>query len=66
MIKGNEQKHGEIQAGDVVIFYSGYDDKYYKPFPEGNRLAWDPLVKGDVPVGRPRRLRRSSIWPRRE
>jgi kynurenine formamidase len=49
MIKADEEKNGEIQAGDVVIFYSGYVDKYYKPFPEGNRLAWDPLVKGNVP-----------------
>jgi isatin hydrolase len=49
MIQRNEQQHGEIKAGDVVLFYSGYDDKYYKPFPEGNRLAWDPLVKGNVP-----------------
>jgi isatin hydrolase len=50
MIKADEEKNGEIQAGDVVIFYSGYDDLYYKPFPEGNRLAWDPLVKGNVPA----------------
>jgi kynurenine formamidase len=49
MIKADEEKNGEIQAGDVVIFYSGYVDKYYKPFPEGNRLAWDPLVKANVP-----------------
>lgn len=48
-IKADEEKNGEIKAGDVVLFYSGYDDKYYQPFPEGNRLAWDPLVKGDVP-----------------
>ena len=50
MIKADEQKNGEIKAGDVVLFYSGYDDAYYKPFPEGNRLAWDPLVKADVPA----------------
>jgi len=49
MIKADEEKNGEIKAGDVVLFYSSYDDLYYKPFPEGNRLAWDPLVKGDVP-----------------
>jgi len=49
MIKADEAANGEIKAGDVVLFYSGYDDKYYLPFPEGNRLAWDPLVKGDVP-----------------
>jgi kynurenine formamidase len=50
MIKADEEKNGEIKAGDVVIFYSGYDDKYYQPFPEGSRLAWDPLVKADVPA----------------
>jgi kynurenine formamidase len=50
MIKADEEKNGEIKAGDVVIFYSGYDDKYYQPFPDGNRLAWDPLVKADVPA----------------
>ena len=50
MIKADEEKNGEIKAGDVVLFYSGYDDLYYKPFPEGSRLAWDPLVKGDVPA----------------
>lgn len=49
MIMADEEKNGEIQAGDVVLFYSGYADLYYKPFPEGNRLAWDPLVGGDVP-----------------
>ncbi len=49
MIKADEAKNGDIKAGDVVIFYSGYDDAYYKPFPEGNRLAWDPLVGGKVP-----------------
>ncbi|MFK7941555.1 MAG: cyclase family protein [Paracoccaceae bacterium] len=49
MIKADEAANGEISAGDVVVFYSGYDDAYYKPFPEGNRLAWDPLVKGNVP-----------------
>ncbi len=50
MIKADEAKNGAIKAGDVVLLYSGYDDAYYKPFPEGNRLAWDPTVKGDVPA----------------
>ncbi|MBX2881455.1 MAG: cyclase family protein, partial [Granulosicoccus sp.] len=49
MIKADEEQNGEIKAGEVVLFYSGYDDLYYKPFPEGNRLAWDPLVGGNVP-----------------
>lgn len=50
MIKADEAKNGDVKAGDVVLFYSGYDDLYYKPFPEGNRLAWQPLVVGDVPA----------------
>ena len=49
IIQADEAENGQIKAGDVVLFYSGYDDKYYKPFPEGNRLAWDPLVAGNVP-----------------
>lgn len=50
MIKADEAKNGEIKAGDVVLFYSGYDDAYYRPFPEGNRLAWDPTVAGTTPA----------------
>ncbi len=50
MIKADEAKNGAIKAGDVVLFYSGYDDLYYKPFPEGNRLAWDPIVAGTTPA----------------
>lgn len=50
MIKADEAKNGKIKAGDVVLLYSGYDDKYYKPFPEGNRLAWDPIVAGTSPA----------------
>ena len=66
MIKADEEKNGEIQAGDVVIFYSGYVDKYYQPFPEGNRLAWDPAGQGRRPgmAGADARRRR-SIWPTR-
>lgn len=43
-IKAFEAKHGPIQAGDVVLFRTGYDDKYYKPFPEGNRCVADVLA----------------------
>ncbi len=50
MIKADEAANGEIGAGDVVLFYSGYVDKYYQPFPEGNRLAWDPIVAGTSPA----------------
>ncbi len=39
-----EKKHGEIRAGEVVLFHSGYTDKYYRPFPEGRRLTFDVIV----------------------
>ena len=50
MIKADESRNGAIKAGDVVLFYSGYVDKYYQPFPDGNRLAWDPIVAGTAPA----------------
>jgi kynurenine formamidase len=43
-IKAFEAKHGAIKAGDVVLFRTGYDDKYYKPLPEGNRCVADVLA----------------------
>jgi kynurenine formamidase len=44
-----EKKHRPLGAGDVVLFYSGWSDKYYKPFPEGRRYAADP-VEGKSPA----------------
>ncbi len=38
-----EKKHGKVGPGDVVLFYSGFGDKYYKPFPEGRKFVADPL-----------------------
>lgn len=49
MVQDWEAKNGALKAGEIVLFYSGYSDKYYKPFPEGNRLAFDPLVLGTKP-----------------
>jgi len=49
MIKENEKRYGKIQAGDVVIFYTGYSDAYYKPFPAGDRFAYAPLILKTVP-----------------
>lgn len=44
-----EAKNGSLQKGDIVLFHSGYTDKYYKPFPEGNRLAFEPLILQNKP-----------------
>jgi kynurenine formamidase len=41
VVKAFEAKYGPLQAGDVVLLRTGYDDKYYKPFPEGNRCVPD-------------------------
>jgi len=48
-IKAWEEKHRPLGAGDVVLFHSGYSDKYYKPLPEGRRFAADP-VEGKAPA----------------
>lgn len=52
MVRDWEAKNGALQRGEIVLFFSGYSDKYYKPFPEGNRLAFDPLI-----------LQKSPGWP---
>src|SRR5262249_37556509 len=44
-----EKKHRPLGPGDVVLFHSGYTDKYYQPFPEGRRFAADP-VAGKAPA----------------
>jgi kynurenine formamidase len=44
-----EKKHRPLGFGDVVLFYSGYSDKFYKPLPEGRRYAADP-VEGKTPA----------------
>jgi isatin hydrolase len=38
-----EKEHGELKAGEVVIFQNGWSDKYLKPFPRGNACMADPL-----------------------
>ncbi len=48
-IKAWEKKHRPLGPGDVVLFHSGYSDKYYKPLPEGRRFAADP-VEGKTPA----------------
>ena len=44
-----EKKHRPLHFGDVALFYSGYTDKYYKPFPAGRRFLADP-VDGKAPA----------------
>jgi kynurenine formamidase len=38
-----EKKHRPLGPGDMVLFHSGYSDRYYRPFPAGRRFIADPL-----------------------
>jgi kynurenine formamidase len=51
-IKAWESDHGRIERDDVVLFWTGWTDLTYKPFPEGNRSMLDCVV-----------LRKSPGWP---
>ncbi len=42
-VKQYESKHGELKAGDVVLFACGWSDRYVKPFPAGDACLADPL-----------------------
>jgi kynurenine formamidase len=39
-----EKAHRSLGPGDVVLFSSGYSDRFYRPLPEGRRFAADPLA----------------------
>ena len=42
-IREYEKSSGELQPGEVVIFHSGYSDRYLRPFPEDKACMKDPL-----------------------
>ncbi len=44
-VKRFEKKHRDVRFGDVVLFRSGYSDKYYRPLPAGRRFVADPLER---------------------
>ena len=43
-----ERTNRPLGPGDVVLFRSGYTDRFYQPFPAGRRLVADP-VQGTAP-----------------
>ncbi len=51
-IKAWEADHGPLQSGEIALFWSGWTDITYKPFPEGNKSMLDCVV-----------LRKSPAWP---
>ena len=48
-IQAWEAEHRPLGPGDVVLFHSGYSDRYYKPFPEGRRFIASAL-EGETPA----------------
>lgn len=42
-IEAWEKKHRPLSTGDVVLLASGYTDKFYRPYPEGERFLDAPL-----------------------
>lgn len=50
-ITEREKRYRTLGPGDMVLFYSGYSDQYYRPGPAGRRYMADP-VEG-----------KSSAWP---
>jgi len=49
-----EARFGQFAAGDVPVLFSGYTDRFYRRFPEGDRfkdrLLWKPLVDRSEPA----------------
>ncbi|MBL9125476.1 MAG: cyclase family protein [Planctomycetaceae bacterium] len=44
-----EKRHRPLACGDVVLFHSGYSDKFYEPLPAGRRFVAQP-VEGTSPA----------------
>jgi len=38
-----EQKNGDLQPGEIVIFHSGHTDRHFRPLPEGQGCMADPI-----------------------
>ncbi len=43
-----EQKHRKLGPGDIVLFRSGYTDRYYQPFPQGDRFV-NTVLRNQTP-----------------
>jgi kynurenine formamidase len=43
-VRRYEKQHGPLQAGEIVIFYSGFTDAFFKSMPEGAALLAEPLA----------------------
>jgi kynurenine formamidase len=48
-VRAWESQNRPLEAGDVVLFRSGYSDTYYRPLPEGRRFIAEP-AEGRAPA----------------
>jgi kynurenine formamidase len=44
-----EREHGELQPGEIVLLWTGWNDDYYTDGPEGAKCAHEPLVTRTAP-----------------
>ncbi len=44
-VRGWEKQHRRLRFGDVVLFHSGYSDRYYRPLPAGRRFIAEPVER---------------------
>ncbi len=42
-IESDERAHGELHPGDVVVFHTGWNDRFMRPLPLGKACLEDPL-----------------------
>ena len=42
-IESDEKAHGELRPGDVVVFHTGWSDRFCRPLPLGKACMEDPL-----------------------
>jgi kynurenine formamidase len=42
-IENDEKAHGQVRPGDVVVFHTGWTDRFLRPLPLGKACLEDPL-----------------------
>ena len=42
-IENDEKAHGELRAGVIVVFQTGWNDRFMRPFPLGKACLEEPL-----------------------
>ena len=45
-----EIKHGNFEAGEIVLFYTGWSDQYYRPYPDGFRYDRSHPAPGEEAI----------------